>query len=168
MSWEKIPHWHFPQSSGPPLIIILCCFLKILHLNVAFKTLWKIVFHSNPDVFTRLKLFIKLIDCYKYALAGTLQNQHGTCFRTGEENQNSFYLLVFILCTSLQNDFFGSYAIKTMVWARIWSLGDNLIPWLTVWGTFLFLGGQTNQFLLKIFVTIYRQANTMIFFTWFL
>ena len=37
-----------------------------------------------------------------------------------------------------------------MVWARIWSLGDNLIRWLTVWGIFLFLGGQTNQFLLKI------------------
>ena len=28
------------------------------------------------------------------------------------------------------------------VWARFWSLGDNLSPWLKFWGTFLFLGGQ--------------------------
>ena len=28
------------------------------------------------------------------------------------------------------------------VWARIWSLGDNLSPWLKFWGTFSFLGGQ--------------------------
>ena len=33
-----------------------------------------------------------------------------------------------------------------------------MIPWLTVWGTFLFLGGQTNQYLLKSFVT-YIQAS---------
>ena len=30
------------------------------------------------------------------------------------------------------------------VWARIWSLGDNLSPWLKFRGTFLFLGGQKS------------------------
>ena len=32
-------------------------------------------------------------------------------------------------------------ATTSRVWARIWSLGDNLFPWLKFWETFLFLRG---------------------------
>ena len=34
--------------------------------------------------------------------------------------------------------------VRVRVWARIWSLGDNLSPWLKFWGTFVLLGGQAN------------------------
>ena len=40
--------------------------------------------------------------------------------------------------TSKQNTF----PVNIRVWARIWSLGDNLSPWQKFWGTFSFLGGQ--------------------------
>ena len=48
------------------------------------------------------------------------------------------------------------------VWARIWSLGDNLSPWLKFWGTFSFLGGQIfvhPSFLAGLLIGLERKSQ---------
>ena len=54
----------------------------------------------------------------------------------GKKNTN-------LLITRTSTRYFLRDAVSR-VWARIWSLGDNLSRWLKFLGTFLFLGGHTN------------------------
>ena len=53
------------------------------------------------------------------------------------------------------------------VWARIWSLGDNLSPWLKFWGTFSFLGGQKfahPSFLAGLLIRLGRKSQISRYF----
>ena len=55
--------------------------------------------------------------------------------------------------------------LRYRVWARIWSLGDNLSPWLKFWGTVLFLGGKAIILLFNIFFCIHTGKPTKRFFS---
>ena len=55
-----------------------------------------------------------------------------------------------------------STLFSSRVWARIWSLGDNLSPWLKFWGTFSFLGGQKfvhPSFLARLLIGLGRKSQ---------
>ena len=52
------------------------------------------------------------------------------------------------------------HMIMIGVWARTWSLGDILSPWLKFWGTFLFLRGTDKLIFIQNFFYIhFIQAN---------
>ena len=56
----------------------------------------------------------------------------------------------------------GAKSQDRRVWARIWSLGDNLSPWLQFWGTFSFLGGQKfvhPSFLAGLLIGLGRKSQ---------
>ena len=81
------------------------------------------LFHTNREI---LKFFILFVKCKKNQLVQLNQYVH-------KKGQTLHGFSLWTVCMVW---------ITSRVWARIWSLGDNLSPWLKFWGTFSFLGGQ--------------------------